>query len=495
MKIVTIGGGTGTYAVLSELRRRKENGEKIEISAIVAMSDSGGSTGILMDSYGVLPAGDIRQALVALSKNQEILRELFAYRYPDGVFQGHSFGNIFLSTLEKVSDSFPKAIEEAEKILNTQGKVYPVSLEKHELIAEMKNGEKIISEKNLDNADLRNLEKIYFSKNISLNPEIEKVLEEADLVVVNPGSFYTSIMPNFLVSGLAEKLKKISAQKIFITNIVTEKNQTDNFKVLDFLTTLGKHSNFADFDFVLYNQNRKLVGDDVLKRYEEEGKFFVEVDEKLEWKNTKFVGGDFLKQPDLADKKHLLRTDTQKIFDKIFELVKKERIYIFDLDHTLLNAKVLLNDLSLLLSGEFDMISEDIWNHFKLKDEKLIKFLENHLEKYLFDGVVENLKKIKDRKILLTFGDIEFQKKKVEALGLDKVFDEVILTDEHKIDFLKDFVEKNKGEEIIFVNDNYNKRFLENAEIKKVIPEIKIFEVDNYSENKNKKIQNIFELI
>jgi hypothetical protein len=117
------------------------------------------------------------------------------------------------------------------------------------------------------------------------------------------------------------------------------------------------------------------------------------------------------------------------------------------------------------------------------------------LEKYLFPNTKKNLESIAERKILLTFGDLDFQGKKVKELGLEKYFDEVILTDEHKLDFLKDFVEKNSDKEIIFINDNYNKRFSENEEIKKAIPEIKIFEVDNYSENSQNKIQDIFQKI
>lgn len=320
IKIVTIGGGTGSFSILSELKKRKLDGLDIDISAIVAMSDSGGSSGILMDSYGVLPAGDVRQCMTALSPDSDILRKLFLHRYEDGFLEGHSFGNIFISTLESISGSLSESIKMSEKILNTVGSVLPVTFDKHELVAEMKNGEKIISEKNLDNADLRNLEKIYFDKNVTFNQEIIKNLEDSDIIIVNPGSFYTSIVPNFLVKDLVKKLYKVKAKKIFISNIVTEKNQTDNFNVVNFLEKLEKISGFSDFDYVLYNDNYLLEDGDVEKRYLDEGKFFVKREFGNNYNNVKFIGADFMLKPDKDDKKHLIRTDAEKIIDKILEL-------------------------------------------------------------------------------------------------------------------------------------------------------------------------------
>lgn len=321
IKIVTIGGGSGSFAVLSELQKRKENGQNIEISAIVAMSDSGGSTGVLMDQYGVLPAGDIRQSLIALSPNSEFLRKLFLYRYTDGFLNGHNFGNIFLSTIEKITNSFPKAICEAEKILNVAGKTYPVTLDKHELVAEMRDGKKIISEKNLDHANLRNIKRIYFNHEVELNPKIKKVISEADIVLVNPGSFFTSIIPNFLVEGLVEEIKKTKAKKIFTTNMVTEKNQTDNFSVINFLEKMEEYVNFSEFDIVLYNSNKKLGSLETVRRYQDEGKYFVKIDEKLEYGKVKFVGSDFLKKPNKDSvNKNFIRYDAEKLIDVIFKL-------------------------------------------------------------------------------------------------------------------------------------------------------------------------------
>jgi FMN phosphatase YigB (HAD superfamily) len=167
-------------------------------------------------------------------------------------------------------------------------------------------------------------------------------------------------------------------------------------------------------------------------------------------------------------------------------------IYIFDLDHTLFNARDFKKDLSILLSGKPDMISEDIWNYFNASNKKTLDFISKNSKKYLFKNVLENLKKIKEEKILLTFGDIDFQKIKIKSLELDKVFDKIILVDENKIIFLEDFYKKNLDKKIFFINDNYNKRFNENNEINDKIPGIEVFEIDNYKKDSLKTIDNFF---
>jgi uncharacterized cofD-like protein len=329
IKIVTIGGGTGSFAILSELRRLKEEGMELEISAVVSMSDSGGSTGILMDNYGVLPPGDVRQCLVALSPQSEFLRKLFTYRFSDGFLENHSFGNIFLSTVEKVTDSFELAVKEAERVLGVLGKIYPVTTKKHQLVVELKSqkiiGEKIISQAEINKANLNNLKKIYLDQECSVNQRLERVFKEADLILVNPGSFYTSIMPNFLVSGFSQLLKESRAKKIFVTNMVTEKGQTDNFTVIDFLDQMKKFAGFSDFDYVFYNNNYKL-DNKILERYKEEGKFFVKYRANDRYKKVKFIGGDFLLKPKIdCQNKNFIRYDAKKLLKKVFEVLKYEK--------------------------------------------------------------------------------------------------------------------------------------------------------------------------
>jgi len=181
--------------------------------------------------------------------------------------------------------------------------------------------------------------------------------------------------------------------------------------------------------------------------------------------------------------------------DKFSKLSQKNKIYIFDLDHTLFDAKKFRQDIGVLLANNPEMISEDIWNFFDAKDEKLFTFVWEKADQYIFSEVVKNIKSIPGEKVLLTFGNKNFQELKLKSLFFDTLFDKVFLTDENKIHFLKDFAEKNKDKEIIFINDSYNKRFSENTEIAKKIPQIKIFEVDNYNKEKEKTISDIFKKI
>lgn len=171
----------------------------------------------------------------------------------------------------------------------------------------------------------------------------------------------------------------------------------------------------------------------------------------------------------------------------------KKKIYIFDLDHTLFDARKFRQDLGVLLANDPGMISEDIWNYFNAKDEKLFDFVWNKADEYVFPTVVEVIKNIEDEKVLLTYGDTDFQDLKVRSLFFDIIFDKVFLTDENKVPFLKDYAEKNSDKEIIFINDNYNKRFNENDEIKEKIPGINVIEVDNYGLEKKMEIVDILE--
>jgi FMN phosphatase YigB (HAD superfamily) len=172
-----------------------------------------------------------------------------------------------------------------------------------------------------------------------------------------------------------------------------------------------------------------------------------------------------------------------------------ETILIFDFDHTLFNARDLRKDLSLLIVGDENITSELIWEEFSKPKNKISKFLQENAQKYVFPKVKENLGKLKSKKILLSYGNLAFQKKKIENSGLYDLFDEVILTEKNKIKFLPKFYTNNKDKEIFLINDTYNKRFRENEEIKREIPEINILEVDNYQPELQKNIDNIFKVL
>lgn len=250
--IVVIGGGTGTYITLYGLKQYP-----IDLTAIVTMTDSGGSTGKLRDQYGVLPPGDVRQALVALSDSDKIWRELFLYRFENGDFRGHNFGNIFLTVLEKLTNSFEQSISLAETILKTKGKVIPVTLQKAHINAELENGEIIKTEALIDEKIKRPpIKRLFLNKEVKVNPKVKAAIEKADLIIIGPGDLYTSIMPVFAFNKVIQTLKHSSAKKLLILNLMNKLGQTDGFKASDFLKTyegtLGK--NF--FDYLLVNNKQ-----------------------------------------------------------------------------------------------------------------------------------------------------------------------------------------------------------------------------------------------
>ncbi len=282
--ITLIGGGTGSFTILKGLK----NYPDITINSIVTMSDDGGSTGILRDEYGVLPPGDIRQNLVALSESDEIWRKLFSYRYKEGTLEGQNFGNIFLSTLEKITSDFEKAIELAEKILEVKGKVIPVTLENVRLKAETYEGKIIEREKNIDLKKTK-IKKIFFDKEVEGNEKAIKTILNSDIIIFSPGDLYTSLLPNLIVKGIKEAIKNSKAKKVYVCNIMTQKNHTDNFKVTDFVKKIEEYTYKNIFDYVIYNTKKPKK--EFLQYYSNEGEKLVKVDEEnfKEFK-AKFIG-------------------------------------------------------------------------------------------------------------------------------------------------------------------------------------------------------------
>lgn len=275
-RIVTIGGGTGNFVVLSGLKNRDLN-----LKAIVTMSDSGGSSGVLRDEYGVLPPGDVRQCLVALSHAPDQLRKLFLYRFSGGPFDGHNFGNIFLSALEKTSGSMDKAVSVASRILNVTGRVIPVTNEPTELCVELENGEHIIGETNIDepthDGNLR-IKRTYLTpKNITANPKAIEAIRKADMIVIGPGDVFTSLMPVLLVPGISDAVKASSAEKVFITNLMKKYGQTNRMNVRGTVEAIEALIGAGELDHILMNNapipqdivdyykkhNEEMLGDDM----------------------------------------------------------------------------------------------------------------------------------------------------------------------------------------------------------------------------------------
>jgi uncharacterized cofD-like protein len=248
-KIVVIGGGTGNFVLLSGLKNYP-----IDLTAVVAMSDDGSSTGILRDEFGVLPPGDARQCLVALSESTELMRELFNYRFDRGTLNGHSFGNLFLTALEKITGSFEEAIEEASFVLKIKGKVLPVTTSDVRLCVKLNGGKVIKGESQIDNFPLNDYteKKFYLEPSAKLNPKVERAILAADLIVLSPGTLYTSLIPNLIVEGMPEALIKSKAKFIYVSNLVNKPGETDDWFLEDYLRELQKYS-LRPFDAVLFN--------------------------------------------------------------------------------------------------------------------------------------------------------------------------------------------------------------------------------------------------
>lgn len=320
-KIVTIGGGSGSFMVLSGLRKLP-----IELSAVVSMTDDGGSSGVLRDELGVLPPGDVRQCLVALSKSSQTLRELFNYRYPRGGFKGHTFGNLFLSTLEKVTGGFDSAVAEAGRILRIKGRVYPVTLDNTRLVALLKDGRKIEGEDKIyrNTADLINIKKLRLKSKASINPQLKKVIEQADKIIINPGDLYSSIIPNFLVTGVRQALSKSRAKIICVGNIMTKPGHTDGFTLVDFIRQMEKYIGKNMIGYAMYNKQKP--GETLLKKYLRQGETLVQPGDTSQLPKIKFLGYNLLSRKAtahsdaMANFRSVIRHDSDKLAKAIYNL-------------------------------------------------------------------------------------------------------------------------------------------------------------------------------
>lgn len=270
-KIVVIGGGTGTFTVLSGLKKYP-----VELAAVVTMADDGGSTGALRDQYGVLPPGDIRRALVALSESSQLLRDLFNYRFRSGSFTGHSFGNIFLTSLHKITGDFGRAVNETAKLLRIKGKVIPVTLNDIRLYARLSDGTILRGETNIDIPKTlvrAPIEETWLKPQAVINPAAKRAILDADMVVVGPGDLYTSLIPNLLVKGVPQALKLSKAKKVYVANIMTKFGETHDFTAEDMLSELERYAGTNLIDFAVFNTRRP--SRNVLARYKREKAEFI----------------------------------------------------------------------------------------------------------------------------------------------------------------------------------------------------------------------------
>ncbi len=326
-KIVTIGGGTGSFTLLSGLKNYQ-----YDIGAIITMADDGGSTGKLRDELGVLPPGDIRQCLVALSDASDEWRALMNYRFSaqggqgsgwDSGLDGHNFGNLLLSALEKINGGFSQGLKEAVKILNVYGEVIPVSTDDMRLTIKLNNGKILAGEKELDdNEDVREvgIHKVQLSKRVCANKKAIEKIKKANFIIIGPGDHYGSIMPNLLVGGIKNAIKTSKARVIFVAPLTNKKGQTQNFDVGDYIVSIEELIGKGRIDFVVYNSKKPHKS--MIEKYEkQEGKNSLVVCNKKGNRKYKIVSGDLLRKEKitkingdkLAHTRAFIRHDSDKL--------------------------------------------------------------------------------------------------------------------------------------------------------------------------------------
>ena len=267
-RVAVIGGGHGLSNMLRGLKRYTEN-----ISAIVTVADDGGGSGMLRQDLGMPPPGDIRNCLEALANTEPLMSELMHYRFTEGALSGQSFGNLFLAALNGISTSFDAAVSRMSQVLAITGRVLPVTTADVQLEAEFENGASVIGESKIfyckKKEDCRITKVRLIPEHPRALPEAVEAIREADMIVLGPGSLYTSIIPNLLVDGIVEAILQSDALKVYVANVMTQEGETEGYTASDHIAAIFQHSAPGLFDLCLTNSSP--VPPDVAARYAQEG--------------------------------------------------------------------------------------------------------------------------------------------------------------------------------------------------------------------------------
>ena len=288
-KVVVIGGGT----MLRGLKQYTSH-----ITAIVTVGDDGGGSGKLREDLGMLPPGDIRNCILALADTEPLMEDLLQYRFTEGSLKGQCFGNLFLAAMAGISENFEDAVQKMSSVLAVKGKVLPVTLDDMKLIAELENGEIIEGESKIPSEVIVRNTRI---KKIAIKPIDAKPLEEAikainnaDVIIMGPGSLYTSIIPNLLVKGIPEAICKSPAKKVYISNVMTQPGETDGFKVSNHLKVLMDYGVVENIDYVIANNG--IIPPDIKEKYAKENAELVVLDyENISNLNVNVIEADLIK--------------------------------------------------------------------------------------------------------------------------------------------------------------------------------------------------------
>lgn len=318
-KIVVIGGGTGLSTMLRGLKYYTSN-----ITAIVTVGDDGGGSGDLREDLGMLPPGDIRNCILALADTEPLMEELLQYRFQDGRLKNQNFGNLFLAAMAGISDNFEDAVQKMSSVLAVTGKVLPVTLDDMKLIAILENGAKVVGESQIPEEAIKEKSKI---AKLMIEPEgaqplsdALEAIKEADAIVIGPGSLYTSVVSNLLVKKISSTVRKSSALKIYISNIMTQPGETDDFSVSDHVRVIKKYGGRDIIDCVIANSGD--VSDELKKKYLEEGSKMVDLDVE----NIKSLDVDVVSENLIKIKKGTIKHNSEKLAEVLVDTIMEKKL-------------------------------------------------------------------------------------------------------------------------------------------------------------------------
>ncbi len=318
-KIVAIGGGTGLSVLLRGLKKYTS-----DITAIVTVSDDGGSSGLLREDMGILPPGDIRNCIVALANTEPIMEQLMQYRFKDGGLKGQSFGNLFIAAMNDICGSFDAAIREVSSVLAVTGKVLPVTLDNVVLYAELEDGTVIKGESQIpikQQASNKRIRRVFLKPgNCKPLPVALKEIQDADIIILGPGSLYTSIIPNLLVRNMAKAINSSNALKIYVSNIMTQQGETVGYSLSEHIRAINEHGNKLMIDYAIANTGK--ISQSLLEKYKTEDASPVLIDyDIIADMGIKVLGGDFVNIEN-----GYLRHDFNELAKQIFKLANEEKL-------------------------------------------------------------------------------------------------------------------------------------------------------------------------
>lgn len=315
-KIVAVGGGTGLSMLLRGIKRITNN-----VTAIVTVGDDGGSSGRLREEMGVLPPGDIRNCIAALADDDDLVTELFQYRFRKGEgLEGHSFGNLFLTALCSITGDMVRAVKESSKVLSIRGRVLPSTLDDMRLTAEMEDGRVIHGESNIPEANGKVKRLFTEPENCRPLEDVISAIKEADLIILGPGSLYTSVIPNLLIKEISAEIAKSSAKKIYVCNIMSQPGETDGYTVSDHITAIINHAGYSNImDAVLINDN---LPENMAEKYMIAGSFPVKLDtDNIKKLNVRIVSKKLIED----SKEGLVRHSSNRVARAIYHWYRKQQ--------------------------------------------------------------------------------------------------------------------------------------------------------------------------